>query len=64
MSKTLAVELAERTMVVVNPQNRDMALRAGLVRHGFAVAGVVFPDAITDRAALVAWLQETFAPRH
>lgn len=63
MSRTLAIELAERTLAVVNPQNRELALRAGLSRHGFALAGVVFPQAIAERAALVAWLQDTFAPK-
>lgn len=63
MSKTLATELADRTMGVVNPQNREMALRAGLARHSFAVADVAFPAALLERSALIAWLLDTFAPR-
>jgi hypothetical protein len=62
MSKTMAVEIAERTMAVVNPANRGLTLRASLQRHGFAARE---PDAATleERQALVAWLLETYAPR-
>lgn len=50
-------------MAVTNPQNREMALRAGLSRHGFAVGGVAFPATLVDRAALMAWLIETYSAR-
>ncbi len=63
MSKTLAAEIADRTLVVLNPSNRLLALRAALQRHGFPGA-VAPPDAtFSDRAALIAWLQSTYASR-
>lgn len=61
MSKTLATEIAERTLGVVNPQNRFIALAADLARHGFA-RPVETPE-LTERAGLIAWLLETYAPR-
>lgn len=61
MSKTLAAEIADRTLAVVNPQNRILALGAALQRHGFPGAAAP-PDAtFTNRAALIAWLQATYA---
>ena len=36
MSRTLAAEIADRTMTVVNPANRGLTLNAALQRHGFA----------------------------
>ena len=62
MSKTLATELADRAMAVVNPANRGLTLSAALQRHGFA-AGAAPADRMTDRAAIVAWLIETYADR-
>lgn len=61
MSKTLAAELADRTLSVVNPQNRFIALAAALARHGFA-RPAEHPD-LLDRAEMIAWLLETYAPR-
>ena len=59
MSKTLAGELADRAMTVVNPANRGLTLVAALQRHGFSVA--VPPAArLADRATIVAWLTETY----
>ena len=59
MSKTLAAEIADRTMTVVNPANRGLTLNATLQRHGFAP--VTAPaDRMTDRAAIIAWLMETY----
>ena len=60
MSKTLAAEIASRTLEVVNPANRVMALNATLRRHGFAAASGQPPE-FADRAALVAWLLATYA---
>ena len=62
MSKTLAAEIAGRTLEVVNPANRAMALDAALRRHGFVPAGAA-PEPISDRAQLVAWLIATYAHR-
>jgi hypothetical protein len=61
MSKTLAAEIAARTLEVINPQNRAMALGAALRRHGFDAA--VGQPPLDDRAALVVWLLATYAPR-
>jgi hypothetical protein len=62
MSKTLAAEIAGRTVEVTNPANRAMALAATLRRHGFD-AGAVAEAPVEDRAALQAWLQGTFASK-
>lgn len=56
MSKTLAVEIAERTLKVVNPQNRALALSDALKRHGFGAATLPEGGVPADKAALVAWL--------
>jgi hypothetical protein len=61
MSKTLAAEIAERTLVVVNPQNRPLALNASLQRHGFITAITPKPDQLLDRTAIVNWLLATYA---
>ena len=59
LSKTLATEIAERTLKVVNPANRALALNDTLRRHGFAA--VVAKDELPgERAALVAWLLERY----
>ena len=59
MSKTLAKEMAERTLTVVNPANRALALRAALTRHGFAGRE---PDqaVLNEREALVQWLLASY----
>ena len=62
MSKTLAAEIAGRTLEVVNPANRGMALDAALRRHGFIPTGAT-PEPISDRAQLVAWLIATYGRR-
>ncbi|SEQ04257.1 hypothetical protein SAMN05428969_1676 [Devosia sp. YR412] len=61
MSKTLAAEIADRTLVLVNPQNRLLALTAALGRHGFA-RPVEAPE-LLDRTKIIAWLLEAYAPR-
>jgi hypothetical protein len=58
MSKTLAVEIAERTLRVVNPANRPMALNDALRRHGFTPLAMAPDDLPGERAALAAWLLE------
>lgn len=63
MSKTLAAEIAGRTLEVVNPANRGVALAATLRRHGFDPNAAKLPAGPTDRADLVTWLLKTYAPR-
>lgn len=60
ISKTLAREIAERTVAVVNPANRGMALRAALPRHKFAARE---PDqtVLNERDTLVQWLLATYS---
>ena len=59
MSKTLAAEIAERVLKVVNPANRPLALAEALRRHGFQpVTGA--GEMPADRSALAAWLQQTY----
>jgi hypothetical protein len=60
MSKTLAAEIAERTLKVINPANRPLALNEALRRHGFAGATVAGSELPAERAALVAWLLERY----
>ena len=61
MSKTLATELADRTLGVVNPQNRSIALDAALRRHGCAPLAVAPPSELLNRSRLIAWLLSTYA---
>lgn len=61
MSKTLASEIAERTMAVVNPQNRAIALDAALRRHGFTPVAVAPPSELLERSSLVGWLLSKYA---
>lgn len=63
MSKTLAAEIAGRTLEVINPQNRSLALSSALRRHGFDPSSGEQPGALVDRAALIAWLLSTYSPR-
>ncbi|WP_162783646.1 hypothetical protein [Devosia naphthalenivorans] len=62
MSRTMAGEIAERTMAVVNPANRAMALRAALQRHGFA-GGEPEAAVLAERKALIGWLLASYSPR-
>ena len=55
-------EIAGRTLEVVNPANRAMALDAALRRHGFVPPSAA-PEPIADRTQLVAWLISTYAAR-
>ena len=61
MSKTLAAEIADRTLAVVNPSNRSLALRAALQRHGFA-AREPEPAILQDAKALRDWLLAIYSP--
>lgn len=63
LSKTLAAEIATRTLEVINPANRGVALAATLRRHGFDPTVSELPASPADRAELVAWLLATYAPR-
>ena len=63
LSKTLAAELADATLKIVNPQNRAITLSANLRKHGFAPSSANQPDPLDDRAALIAWLLATYSPR-
>ncbi|OEO29229.1 hypothetical protein VW23_002255 [Devosia insulae DS-56] len=63
MSKTLAAEIATRTLEVINPANRTVALAAALRRHGFDPNAAELPAAPTERAELLTWLLATYAPR-
>jgi hypothetical protein len=64
MSRTLAAEIATRTLEVINPANRSVALAATLRRHGFDPnPTTTLPAAPSDRTALTAWLLATYAPR-
>ena len=60
MSKTLAAEIADRALEVINPQNRALALRATLGRHGFSPTATT-SDQLAERSALIAWLLSTYA---
>lgn len=63
LSKTLAADMADATLRIVNPQNRAIALSASLRKHGFAPTSANQPDPLDDRAALIAWLLATYSPR-
>ena len=63
MSKTLAAEIAGRTLEVTNPANRAIALSATLRRHGFDPNSAEPPALLADRSQLVVWLLATYAPR-
>ncbi|SFD08040.1 hypothetical protein [Devosia psychrophila] len=61
LSKTLAGQIADSTLTVINPQNRLIALTAALSRHGFARPAEQ-PE-LADRTKVIAWLLETYSPR-
>lgn len=60
MSRTLAVEIADRVLAIVNPANRRIALGEALRRHGFPGAELTDTDILSDRRRLVDWLRETY----
>ncbi len=61
MSQTMAAEIADRTLEVVNPQNRGLALAAALKRHGFSTATPDTEHQMIDRKALIDWLLATYS---
>ena len=60
MSKTLAAEIAERTLKVVNPANRLPVVNDALRKHGFAPASAPDGGLPADKAGIVAWLLAGF----
>lgn len=64
LSKTLAAEIATRTLDVVNPQNRAIALNASLRKHGFSLSSDPSPDDVLNRETLIAWLLRVYGPKN
>ena len=60
MSRTLAVEIATKTMTVINPANRGLRMADLLEKHGFHRVPEPELDILSDQARLVAWLRETY----
>ncbi len=60
MSRTLAVEIATKTIAVVNPANRGLRIADLLEKHGFPRVREPELDILSDQARLVSWLRETF----
>ncbi len=60
MSRTLAVEIATKTIAVVNPANRGLRIADLLEKHGFRRVREPELDILSDQARLVSWLRETF----
>jgi len=60
MSRTLAVEIATKTMAVTNPANRGLRMADLLEKHGFRRVEEPELGILTDQARLVSWLRETF----
>lgn len=60
MSKTLAGEIADRVLRVVNPPNRPLALNETLRRHGFSPATLPQTGLPADRTGLVGYLVATY----
>ena len=60
MSRTLAIEIADKAMIVVNPANRGLRILDLLEKHGFP--GVAEPslDIVGDQKQIVAWLRDSF----
>lgn len=56
MSKTLAAELADRTLRIVNPSNRVLTLNESLTRRGYEPVRILAAELPKDRAELIAWL--------
>ncbi len=56
MSKTLAAEIAERALRIVNPANRLPVVNDALRKHGFGPAPAPDGGLPAERVALVAWL--------
>ncbi len=60
MSRTLAVEIATKTMTVINPANRGLRMADLLEKHGFRRVAEPELDILSDQTRLVNWLRETY----
>jgi uroporphyrinogen-III synthase len=60
MSRTLAVEIATKTMAVINPANRGLRVLDLLEKHGFRPVAEPEIEIVSDQARLVGWLRDTF----
>lgn len=60
MSRTLAVEIATKTMAVTNPANRGMRVLDLLEKHRFRRVGEPDLEIVSDHDRLVAWLRDVF----
>ncbi len=60
MSRTLAVEIATKTMAVTNPANRGLRMADLIEKHGFRRVEEPELAILEDQARLVSWLRETF----
>jgi hypothetical protein len=60
MSRTLAIEIATKTMTVINPANRGLRVLDLLEKHGFRRVAEPDLETVGDRERLVAWLRNTF----
>jgi hypothetical protein len=60
MSRTLAVEIATKTMTVINPANRGLRMADLLEKHGFRRVAEPELDILSDQTRLINWLRETY----
>ncbi len=60
MSRTLAVEIATKTMTVINPANRGLRVLDLLEKHGFPRVAEPDLDIVSGQDRLVAWLRDAF----
>jgi len=60
MSRTLAIEIATKTMTVINPANRGLRVLDLLEKHGFRRVAEPDLEIVSDRERLVAWLRDAF----
>lgn len=60
MSRTMAVEIATKTMTITNPANRGLRMADLLEKHGFHRVGEPDIETLSDQTRLVNWLRETF----
>ncbi len=60
MSRTMAIEIATKTMAIVNPANRGLRMADLLEKHGFHRVAEPDIEILSDQPRLVTWLRETF----
>lgn len=60
MSRTLAVEIATKAMMVINPANRGLRVLDLLMKHGFERVAEPGIEIVSDQTRLAAWLRDTF----